>query len=285
VSDLTRTAAPTSPFDQIRRTDEHGEYWTARDLMPLLGYEKWERFEDAIDRARTAATNAGTDPDQAFSRLREAGTKWTPGTGIRVDYRLTRYGAYLVAMNGDPRKPEIAAAQTYFAVKTREAEVASPVRLDQLTPRDLAMLIIKEADRADRAEVRAVEAEAKAAELEPAATSWTILASGDGDYSVADAAKCLSRDPAIKLGQGRLFTLLGEWGWAYRQRGDQRWRAKQSAVDAGRLSEIPASHYHPRTGELVIDPPQVRVTVKGIHEVHRRFGGTAPLQLPLPIAA
>jgi prophage antirepressor-like protein len=120
------------------------------------------------------------------------------------------------------------------------------------------------------------------AELEtaaPKARSWDVLASGAGDYSVADAAKVLSRDPAIKLGQGRLFTLLGQWGWVYRQRGDDRWRPYQSAVETGRLSELPASHYHPRTAELVIDPPQVRVTTKGLHELHRRLGGTQPLTI------
>lgn len=108
-----------SPFDSIRRTDDAGEFWTARDLQPLLGYERWESFADAIDRACAAAKNAGHDVEQAFSARPEKGTGGRP----RADYRLTRYAAYLVAMNGDPRKPEIAAAQTYFAVKTREAEV------------------------------------------------------------------------------------------------------------------------------------------------------------------
>ncbi|MEV0382315.1 BRO family protein [Nonomuraea sp. NPDC050643] len=109
-----------SPFDKIRREGVQGEYWLARDLMKLLGYTKWERFAASIERAYLAAQNSGLDPDQAISRLREIGQSG----GARVDYCLSRYGCYLVAMNGDPRKVEIAQAQTYFAVKTREAEAA-----------------------------------------------------------------------------------------------------------------------------------------------------------------
>lgn len=123
-------------------------------------------------------------------------------------------------------------------------------------------------------------AEARVAELEPAATSWNVLASGDGDYSVADAAKILSRDPLIKLGRNRLFGFLHELGWAYVQNSDHRYRTKQYAVERGWLSEIPQSHYHPRTGELVLDAPQLRVTVKGLNELHKRLGGTSALQVP-----
>lgn len=109
-----------SPFDSIKRTDAAGDYWSARELMPLLGYDKWERFADAVDRARLAISNTGMDADTEASRRRE---NLPGGTKPRENYRLSRYGAYMAAMNGDPRKPEIAAAQTYFAVRTREAEV------------------------------------------------------------------------------------------------------------------------------------------------------------------
>lgn len=116
----------TSPFDAIMHMDEQGEHTTGRELMPLLGYAKWERFSDAMDMAyHVVVTEQGeTAADLAFSRYREA----TDGRD-RENVRLTRYAAYLTAMRGDSRKPEIRAALIYFAVQTRIAEtrVSAPV--------------------------------------------------------------------------------------------------------------------------------------------------------------
>src|SRR5690606_17733664 len=104
-----------NPFDGIRQVDDRGELWSARDLMPLLGYDRWERVPEVIERAKAAAINAGQGGDGSFWRILEKGISRS-----REIYRVTRYGCYLVAMNGDPRKPEIAAAEAYFTVKTRE---------------------------------------------------------------------------------------------------------------------------------------------------------------------
>jgi prophage antirepressor-like protein len=121
--------------------------------------------------------------------------------------------------------------------------------------------------------------ESKVKELEPAAQSWNVLATADGDLAVADAAKILARDPRIETGPRRLFNLLITMRWAYRQQADNRPRAMQYAIERGWLSELPQSHNHPESGELVLDAPQVRVTVKGLHELHKRLGGEGPLQL------
>lgn len=131
--------------------------------------------------------------------------------------------------------------------------------------------------------VQALEAkaavEAELAEAAPKAASWDVLASAEGDdWSVRDAAKVLSRDPGLNVGERRLFTVLGEQQWIYRQRGDGRWRPYQRSIESGWLSELPSTYYHPRTGELVLDTPQVRVTTRGLHVLHRRLGGTQPLR-------
>jgi hypothetical protein len=119
-----------SPFDSIKRIDREGsEYWLARELMKLLGYIKWQRFENAIERSKISLKNSNGNPDEHFTHLPGE----VSGKGRFGDnYKLSRYGAYLLAMNGDPRKPEIAQAQAYFVIKTREAETVIPQQNDEL---------------------------------------------------------------------------------------------------------------------------------------------------------
>lgn len=112
-------------FDSIRQTNVYGvEYWSGRDLMPLLGYGKrWQHFEAVIKKAMIACSETGNRVEDHFT---DAGKMVKLGSGSRrnvVDYYLSRLACYLVAQNGDPRKPEIAATQVYFAVSTRAHEM------------------------------------------------------------------------------------------------------------------------------------------------------------------
>ncbi|MBU4350937.1 DNA damage-inducible protein D [Patescibacteria group bacterium] len=111
-------------FESIKKIDENGvEYWGARELLPLLGYEKWEKAEEVIGRAARSCINSGQDVDNHFHRTGKM-VKIGSNTVREVrDYKLDRYACYLIAQNGDPNKPEIALAQTYFAIQTRRQEV------------------------------------------------------------------------------------------------------------------------------------------------------------------
>lgn len=125
MSELQLINGDQSPFDAIRRVRPDGsEYWSARDLMPLMGYQAWRNFLVPIVRAMKSAENQGQPGAFAESRNRvTAGS----GTTERQDFELSRFAAYLVAMNGDPNKPEVAAAQAYFAIMTREAEAVRAI--------------------------------------------------------------------------------------------------------------------------------------------------------------
>ena len=130
-----------SPSDRIRRVRPDGtEYWSARDLMPLMGYSKWENFEKPIKRAMKTAENQGLDVDHQFLRSQKLAVQRRQGGGnAALEYELSRYAAYLVAMNGDPNIAEVAAAQHYFAVKTREAETRPALTEDEIVHRALAV--------------------------------------------------------------------------------------------------------------------------------------------------
>lgn len=125
--------------------------------------------------------------------------------------------------------------------------------------------------------------DARIAELEPPAAAWTELAEAAGDYSVADAAKVVSRDPNISIGRDRLFQTMNAWKWVYKPRGCG-WRAYQDQVDNGRLVEkLAKPYYHQGRDEVVTGEPTVRVTPKGIEALQKRLGGGTQ-QLALAVA-
>lgn len=106
-----------------RFTAEGVEYWTARDLMPLLAYANWTNFQSVVEKAKAAALSAGAPVNKHFS---ETGNMVLIGSGAereRADWYLTRYACYLIAMNAESSKPEVGHAMTYFAGRTRQMEV------------------------------------------------------------------------------------------------------------------------------------------------------------------
>jgi hypothetical protein len=133
----------SSPFDSIRHEDEQGEYWLATELLTLFGYKTWKRQKDTVERAIISCQNSGNDSASNFAevvQMAQIGDSQAYRSVVR-DYKLSRLGCYLTAMNGDPRKPEIASAQSYFAIKAREAEVIIPQQSERLRELELQVAL------------------------------------------------------------------------------------------------------------------------------------------------
>ncbi|OZE35672.1 MULTISPECIES: phage antirepressor KilAC domain-containing protein [unclassified Rhodococcus (in: high G+C Gram-positive bacteria)] len=253
-----------SPFDAIRRVRADGsEYWSARELSKAVEYETWRNFAAALDRAKIACENSGSPAQDHFvgvSKMVEIGSGAQRSSD---DYQLSRFGAYLVVMNGDPRKPAIAAAQSYFAIRTREAETApaAMTREDRLA---IGMHAMQEL---------IAEQENRIGELAPKAAKFDNFLSADGDYSVSECAGVLSR-AGIETGEKRLFETLRMMRWTF-QDSKGRPRAYQSAKDSGVLAEKPTGEWVDDDGGVHIRCPQVRVTPKGMSRLLERLEATA----------
>ena len=131
--------AGESLFESIKHINEYGqEYWTARELMPVLEYRKWRQFFDVITKAKDSCSTSGGKVSDHFADIRKIVKAGATSKPVE-DYRLSRYACYLIAMNGDPRKKAIALAQTYFAVKTRQQELIE--NYEQLTEEEKRLAI------------------------------------------------------------------------------------------------------------------------------------------------
>ena len=110
-------------FDEIRHEENGIEFWYARELMQLLDYSKWQNFENVLSKASVACSNNGIAVENHFADVSKMVTLGSGANREVEDYMLTRYACYLIAENGDPRKEQIAFAQSYFAVQTRKQEL------------------------------------------------------------------------------------------------------------------------------------------------------------------
>jgi len=112
-------------FEELRHvTDDGGEYWSARELYPVLEYSEWRNFKSVILKSIEACRNSGHDGADHFVEINKMVMLGAGAERKIEDYRLSRYGCYLIVQNSDPSKPVIAAGQTYFAIQTRRQELS-----------------------------------------------------------------------------------------------------------------------------------------------------------------
>lgn len=221
------TTGTRSPFDAIRRISDAGrEYWSARDLMPLLGYgADWRNFAAVIEKARIAASNQGENPDRLFGGVTEKGAGRP-----REDFHLSRFACYLVAMNGDPRKTEVAAAQAYFAIRTREAETHRPAPALE-GPELIAAALIESQTVLEQREARIFQ-------LEQTITANTPkIAYVDTYVTDADLLSFSTVASTCNITEKQLREILIERDWIYVQT-DSRWsNSHGKKVERRRYSE------------------------------------------------
>ncbi len=198
------------------------------------------------------------------ARLDEAGVRQADirsGGQMRAVTVVNESGMYEVVIRSD--KPEAAAFRRWITGevlpqirKTGGYSTQPALSEDEIVHQALAITARRVEELTERV-----------AELEPKAEVADKLLNAEGDLSVRDAAQSLTR-AGIKVGATRLFnTLEKQYGWIGRSPADGRYRVKQTAIEAGYMSVIPQSHYHPQTGVLVLDAPQPRVTPKGLQRL------------------
>ncbi len=148
-----------SPFEQIKKKDSQGnEYWEARELMEKLGYKSWQRFNDAIERAKISCSIAHRNISEHFINVDKTSEMPKGGNRHIEDYELTKYACHIIAMNGDVRKQEIANAQAYFSVQVEYAETIQSKQIPEIAKsrqeiaRELAIAYNDLADALDQME-------------------------------------------------------------------------------------------------------------------------------------
>lgn len=132
-------------FDAIRHFDENGvEYWLARELYPLLGYSRWQRFLPVVTKAKEACVSSNINVEDHFTNMGKMVGLGSGATRELEDIALSRYACYLIVQNGDPTKPVIAAGQTYFAIQTRRQEIEDQEAFVELNDDQKRLLLRRE---------------------------------------------------------------------------------------------------------------------------------------------
>lgn len=248
----------------IQEQGEGKQAVLGRDLYSFLQVN--EQYIDWMKRMITY----GFIEDQDFvTQKPEAGANrgFVPG-GNRIDHILTLDMAKELSMIQRTEKGK--QARQYFIECERKAKQHKP----ELSGPELMAAALIEAQSTMKA------LEARNRELEAPAKSWNTMAAQGGDYSVSEAAKTLSRDPNIKIGRDQLFRFMARLGWIFRTKGHRaHWEAYQGkAIETGRLAhKLSRPFLNERTGEMEQPAPTVRVTPKGLHELHKHLGGTPHL--------
>jgi anti-repressor protein len=191
---------------------------------------------------------------------------------------VSESGMYEVVIRSD--KPDAVAFRRWItgrvlpAIRKTGSYSEYPAAPRQLpSKKELAQWVVEAEERAERAESRVIE-------LTPPAAAWNELADSAGDYSVADAAKVLSRDTSIDIGERRLFSFMSAEGWIFKR--DGRWRAYQAQVDLSRLVEKVNQPFM-RNGEMFAPAPTIRITPKGLARLQQLLGGGSGTQLALAV--
>ncbi|MDP8238552.1 MAG: DNA damage-inducible protein D [Candidatus Hatepunaea meridiana] len=118
-------------FEDLKMTNENGiEYWSARDLMPHLDYKEWRNFSGVIEKAKTSCERSGNLIQHHFVDVNKMVLIGSGNQREQVDFQLSRFACYLIAQNGDPKKPRIAEAQKYFVIQTRRSELSDELEAD-----------------------------------------------------------------------------------------------------------------------------------------------------------
>jgi DNA-damage-inducible protein D len=244
-----------SPFDAAMGSDGR---WSARTLQALMGYARWGNLTPALNRAMSSARNQGLNVDEVF--LRSQKNPSDLGGRPQEDFRLTRTAAYLVAMNGDPNKPEVAAAQAYFASKTREAELRAERPMTEL---ELAHRYIAALEREQHLATSNAELTREVAALTPKAEGYDDLIAADGYLDIGAVAKVLA--PVTGVGRTRFLNLLRGMGIIMQN----STLPYQNLIDRGYFAvrtEVSAAGAHPYTV----------VTPKGLRWLHAELREDRP---------